>query len=53
MKWVSIVGNRHHVASQLEQNVQGTVIEVFKAGNSVVAGGALGISYLTTEVVLG
>lgn len=52
MKWIAIAGSWKQSAPQLEADVRAAVQDIFKAGNGVVTGGALGVDSIATDEYL-
>lgn len=52
MKWVAISGSWRKTNQKLKEDVQKVVREIIKKGDGIITGGALGVDYYATEVVL-
>lgn len=52
MKWYGISGNWRYDLPEVKKDVEYEVSEIIKQGDGVVTGGALGVDYFATEVML-
>lgn len=52
MKWIGVSGSWRHVTQKLKRDVKREVSQVLARGDGIVTGGALGVDYLATEVVI-
>jgi hypothetical protein len=52
MKWIAIAGSWRQGAPHLEEDVRATVQDIFRAGNGIVTGGALGVDSIATDEYL-
>ncbi|MFH1978371.1 MAG: hypothetical protein ABIJ92_03535 [Candidatus Aenigmatarchaeota archaeon] len=52
MKWHAISGSWRQVNSQVKKDVEGVVRIILQRGEGIVAGGALGVDYCATRIVL-
>lgn len=49
MKWIAIAGSWHKINSEIEDKIRQTVLEIFKAGNGIVSGGALNVDFIALD----
>lgn len=52
MKWIAISGSWRHTPPKLIQDLTIEVLEIISQGWGIVTGGALGVDYLATKLVL-
>ncbi len=52
MKWIAISGSWRHTPPKLIQDLTAEVLNIVNQGWGVAAGGALGVDYLATNLVL-
>ena len=52
MKWIGISGTWRYSTPELEEDVIREVTRVIARGDGIVTGGALGVDYLATDVVM-
>lgn len=52
MEWVAISGSWRTVDAAVEKDVRAEVAEIVRAGNGIIAGGALGVDYIATDEAL-
>ena len=52
MKWIAIAGSWRFITWQLLLDVKNEVAGILKKGNSIITGGALGVDYQATQLVL-
>ena len=52
MKWYAISGSWSITTPQVQENVEEVVREIISNGDGIVTGGALGVDYVATQIVL-
>lgn len=52
MKWYGISGSWRYDFPEVKKDVENETSKIIKRGDGVVTGGALGVDYFTTEVIL-
>lgn len=52
MEWIAISGSWRTVNAEVERDVRAEVADIVRAGNGIVAGGALGVDYIATDEAL-
>lgn len=52
MKWIAISGSWRHTPAKLIQDLKAEVFEIISQGWGVIAGGALGVDYLATNLMI-
>ncbi len=52
MKWVAISGSWRVINEEVKKDVVAVVIKIIKNGDGIVTGGALGVDYIATQLVL-
>jgi len=52
MKWIAISGSWRKTNSKVKKDVEKVVNKIIKEGNGIISGGALGVDYIATQVIL-
>lgn len=52
MKWYAISGTWKITTPQVQEDVERVVREIISKGDGIVTGGALGVDYVATQIVL-
>ena len=52
MKWYAISGSWRITTPQVQEDVEKVVREIISSGDGIVTGGALGVDYVATQIVL-
>ncbi|MBI4162270.1 MAG: hypothetical protein HY513_01185 [Candidatus Aenigmarchaeota archaeon] len=52
MKWIAISGSWKVVNEEIKNDVESAVRKIIKNGHGIVTGGALGVDYIATQLVL-
>lgn len=52
MRWISVGGSWSNTNLEIENKVREVVREIFKAGNGLISGGALGVDYIALDEAL-
>ncbi|MCH8519575.1 MAG: hypothetical protein LAT82_02365, partial [Nanoarchaeota archaeon] len=52
MKWYAISGSWRITTPRVQEDVEGVVREIILNGDGIVTGGALGVDYVATQIVL-
>jgi hypothetical protein len=52
MKWIAISGSWRAANNKLKEDVERVVRKIIQAGNGIITGGALGVDYFATQIIL-
>jgi len=52
MKWYAISGSWRNINKKVKEDIQKVVREIIERGDGILTGGALGVDYFATQVVL-